>query len=173
MEPWPRLAEEIVYDGDRTIARRHYRQPDGTETTFDVTLHGSVVSVLAFDKSGKVVLARQFRPGPERVLFDLPSGYVEDDEDIASAAARELAEETGYEGTMRHAGRTTPNAYSTEVRHIFVATDCERRKEPETEDDEDIEVVLVTVDRLRELLRSDELTVVDGAYLALDALGLL
>ncbi len=173
MEPWPRLAEEIVYDGDRTIARRHYRQPDGTQTTFDVTLHGSVVSVLAFEKGGKVVLARQFRPGPERVLFDVPSGYVEDDEDIASAAARELAEETGYEGTLRQVGRTTPNAYSTEVRHIFVATDCERRKETDTEDDEDIDVVLVTVDRLRELLRSDELTVVDGAYLALDVLGLL
>ncbi|HEV2760348.1 MAG TPA: NUDIX hydrolase [Acidimicrobiales bacterium] len=173
MEPWPRLAEEIVYRGDRTIARRHYRQPDGAETTFDVTLHGSVVSVLALDEGGKVVLARQFRPGPERVLFDLPSGYVEDDEDVASAAARELAEETGYVGTMREVGRTTPNAYSTEVRHIFVATDCRRRQEPDTEDDEDIEIVLVTVDRLRELLRGDELTVVDGAYLALDVLGLL
>ena len=173
MEPWPRLDEEVVYQGDRTMARRRYRQPDGRETTFDITLHGSVVSVLAFDDGGQVILARQFRPGPERVLFDLPSGYVEEGEDIAVAAARELAEETGYQGSLRELGRTTPNAYSTEVRHIFVATDCRRATETVTEDDEDIEVVLVTVERLRELVRTDQLTVVDGTYLALDLLGLL
>jgi hypothetical protein len=68
-------------------------------------------------------------------------------------------------------GRTTPNGYSTEVRHIFVARDCRRVQGQETEPDEEIEIVLVSVDELRLLLRDDQLTVVDGAYLALDTLG--
>ena len=173
MEPWARLGEEVVYEGDRTLTRRTFRRPDGGESGYDITLHGAVVAVLALDEDDRVVLTRQFRPGPERVLFDLPAGFVDDGESPADAAARELAEETGYEGSLREVGRTTPNAYSTEVRHVFAATGCRRAREPQTEGDEEIEVGLVTVDRLRELLRGDQLTVVDAAYLALDALGRL
>jgi ADP-ribose pyrophosphatase len=173
VEPWPRLSEDVVYQGDRTIARRRYRQPDGQETGYDVILHGSVVSVLALDEVDRVVLTRQFRPGPERVLFDLPSGFIDDGESPEEAAARELAEETGYEGSLREVGCVTPNAYSTEARHVFVATGCRRSEEPDTESNEDIDVELVSVDRLRELLRAGDLSVVDAAYLALDALGRL
>lgn len=173
MEPWARVGEQVVYQGDQRLSRRRYRQPDGRESGYDVILHGPVVAVLAIDEDDLVVLTRQFRPGPERVLFDLPGGFVDDGESPADAAARELAEETGYEGPLREVGRTTPNAYSTEVRHVFAATGCRRSQEPDTEGDEDIEVSLVSVERLRELLREDQLTVVDAAYLALDALGRL
>ncbi len=173
VEPWERLGEEIVHEGDRTMVRRRYRRPDGGEAGYDVTLHGPVVSVLALTDEDEVVLTRQFRPGPERVLLDLPSGFVDDGEDPGAAAARELAEETGYHGALSSVGRTTPNAYSTEVRHIFVARHCRPSKTQDTEPDEDIEVVLVSLEELRRLLRHDQLTVVDGAYLALDAVGML
>jgi ADP-ribose pyrophosphatase len=168
MEPWPRVGEEIVYKVDRTLARRTYRRPDGEETSFDVVVQGPGVSVLALTDADEVVLTRQFRPGPERVLLDLPSGFVDEGEDLPAAAARELSEETGYEGRLTQVGRTTPSGYSTEVRHIFVARQCRRLQDQDTEPDEDIEVVLVSVDELRRLLRDDQLTVVDGAYLALD-----
>ena len=173
MEPWPCVGEQIVYQADRTVARRTYLRPDGEETTYDVILHGPGVSVLALTEDDEVVLTRQFRPGPERVLFDLPSGFIDAGEDPATAAARELAEETGYQGRLTEVGRTTPDAYSTQVRHIFVGRDCRRVQTQDTEADEDIEVVLVPVDELRRLLREDQLTVVDGAYLALDAVGRL
>jgi ADP-ribose pyrophosphatase len=173
MEPWPCVGEEIVYQADRTVARRTYRRPDGEEAGYDVILHGPGVSVLALTDDDEVVLTRQFRPGPERVLLDLPSGFIDDGEDPATAAARELAEETGYEGRLTEVGRTTPDAYSTQVRHIFVGRECRPVQTQHTEPDEDIEVVLVPVDELRRLLREDQLTVVDGAYLALDVVGRL
>jgi ADP-ribose pyrophosphatase len=173
MEPWPRLREEIVYQLDRTMARRTYRRPDGEETSYDVILHDPGVTVLALTEDNEVVLTRQFRPGPERIMLDLPSGFIDDGEDAETAAARELAEETGYEGTLVRVGRTTPNGYSTEVRHIFVARNCRRVQKQETEPDEDIEIVLVSLAQLRRLLRDDQLTVVDGTYLALDAIGRL
>ena len=84
-----------------------------------------------------------------------------------------LAEETGYEGSLAQVRRTTLSGYSTAVRHIFVARDCRRVQSQETEADEDVEIVLVSVDELRRLLRDDRLTAVDGAYLALDAVGQL
>jgi ADP-ribose pyrophosphatase len=163
----------MVYEGDLRMAHRRFRRADGGEASYDINLRPSGVSVLALTGDDQVVLALQFRPGPERVLYDLPSGFVDPGEEPAVAAARELAEETGYEGDMREVGRSTPDAYSTEVRHIFVATDCELTRQPDTDEDEDIEVVLVSLDQLRDLLRNDRLTTVDAAYLALDSLGLL
>ncbi len=55
----------------------------------------------------------------------------------------------------------------------LVARNCRRTRSRDTEPDEDIEVVLVPLGELRRFLREDQLSVVDGAYLALDALGLL
>ncbi len=54
-----------------------------------------------------------------------------------------------------------------------MARNCRRTRSRDTEPDEDIEVVLVPLGELRRFLREDQLSVVDGAYLALDALGLL
>lgn len=174
MEPWTRVAEELLYDGDHlSMARRHYRRPGGAEASFEVTLQAPGVSVLALTSDDRVVLVCEFRPGPERVVFDLPSGFMDPGEKPAAAASRELAEETGYRGALREVGRTTPHAYSSEVRHVFVARDCCRSADPDPQEDEDIQIELVTVDELRLMLRNDQLTVVDGAYLALDAAGLL
>lgn len=168
-----RVDEEVVYEGDRRMARRRYETPDG-KASFDVVLDGPGTAVLALTDDGRVVLTRQFRPGAERVVWDLPGGFVDEGETPVEAAARELREETGYEAAdLEVVAALFPGAYSTEQRHAVVARGCRPTTRPDTDDDERVEVRLVSLDELRRILRAGELTAVDAAYLALDHAGLL
>ena len=173
MEPYERLGEELVYAGAQTVVRRRYRSADGGTHTYEVTTHPGGVVVLPLTDEGEVVLTRQFRPGPERVFWELPSGFIDDGEDPAEAAGRELREETGFEGSIRAVGEVAPTPYSAEIRYVFAATGCRRVAEQATDPGEHVEVELVPLAELRRLLRGGELTTTDAAYIALDALGLL
>jgi ADP-ribose pyrophosphatase len=125
---------------------------------------------LAFTAEGSVILARQFRPGPEEMLLELPGGVVEEGQSPVEAARDELREETGYEGRIEPAGTMLESAYATKTKHIFVARDCVRVADPV---EQLIEPVLLSLGEFREHLRSGRLTDTDGAYRALDFIGLL
>jgi len=55
------------------------------------------VTNVAFTTESELILVRQFRPAVERYTLELPSGHVEKNESPAVSAARELAEECGFE----------------------------------------------------------------------------
>src|SRR4051812_31730023 len=56
------------------------------------------INVIALTADERVVLLRQFRPGANGICLEIPGGMMEPGEDPCTAAARELAEETGYTG---------------------------------------------------------------------------
>lgn len=159
--------------GVRRYIQRFYQMPDGREVRFDLKLEPRCVAILALTKENEVVLAKQFRPGPNRVLLEMPGGGVEPDEDPQAAAARELLEETGYQGELQFVTASVDCAYSTLERFNFVAINCERVSEPQLDENEFVEVVTLPLDDFRALLRSGELSDVESGYLGLDFLGLL
>jgi ADP-ribose pyrophosphatase len=68
------------------------------------------VNVIALTADQRVVLVRQYRPGVDRVCLEIPGGMIDPGEDPCAAAARELAEETGYTGgTFELLGKLAPN----------------------------------------------------------------
>lgn len=58
----------------------------------------------------EVVLIRQFRPPTGKYMWETPAGLIDPGEDVATAALRELAEETGFSGKIT---RLLPASYSS------------------------------------------------------------
>jgi ADP-ribose diphosphatase len=175
-QPWELLDERKRTGGWLPVVTRTYRMPDGSTSDWDIHDPGfTTVGVLALTPEGDVVLARQFRPGPAEILFDLPGGIVDPGETIAEAAARELAEETGYTGAaMEVVAGCWAFGASTWRRHVAVARNC-TVTQPVTSwgGDEYCEPVVMSVQDFRTVLRRGETTDIDLGYLALDAAGLL
>jgi ADP-ribose pyrophosphatase len=81
------------------------------------------VNVIAITPDQQVVLIEQFRVGANEVCLEIPGGMVDPGETPAEAAARELAEETGYTAPRWHLiGRVSPNpAIMTNWLYTFLA----------------------------------------------------
>jgi len=174
MGKWIKKNAEIVFSKyGRTIERRDFVLPNGKETDYYVIKTNSPVCVLALTPENEVILAKQFRVGPEEILMELPGGRMELNEKPEEAIKRELLEETGYSGNIQFVTRCLDCGYGTADRYCFVATDCKKVSEPEPDDNEFIEVIKIPLIDFRNFLRTGRLTDVEVAYLGLDYLNLL
>jgi 8-oxo-dGDP phosphatase len=124
--------------------------PKGIEVApFYLLEYPDWVHVVAIDAEDHVVLIRQYRHGYGGISLELPGGVMdpEDDGPIA-AAARELAEETGYTaGSYRLLASLSPNpATHTNRVHLVLAEQAALTKPPAPEADEDIFVLRVPIE---------------------------
>lgn len=173
MQPWQQVSEESVKVGFRKVLKRSYRLPNDEISEYTIFDEGQTACILALTPENEVILVKQFRPGPAKMLFELPGGGIEKNEEALAAAQRELLEETGYSGEMRFVTTAFHSAYSTMIRHCFVATNCKKIAEPTPDEHEFLETVLMSLPDFREHLRSGNLTDTTTGYLGLDALKLL
>ena len=149
---WETTNREVAYRCPGfDIVHQDATLPDGTETDFDYLADDPAVVVLPFTPGGDVVLVEEWRQAVERVNLALPAGGVEDgDTNLATAARRELAEETGYEAdSVERLGEFEPaNGISDAVFHYFVARNCEPTAEQDLDFDESIRVTTRPYDGL-------------------------
>lgn len=163
--------------GYLTVNTRSYVMPDGNLADWDILEGGRTVGIVAVTTDDQILLVRQFRPGPGRVLLELPGGMVEEDEEIERAARRELLEETGYAAeSVEVVGQTWLAAYATHQRYAVIAKGCRKifdsanSNGPKADSLEFIEPVCVSLADFYTHVRSGQLTDTDIAFLALDRL---
>ena len=115
-------------------------------------------NILALTKNQEAVLVRQYRHGVEEVLWEIPGGVVEDDEDPLDGVKRELLEETGYTASeFIQVGKIYPNpSFQTNTVYCFLALNAEKVAEQHLDDGEDIEVHLVPLDELIAMTKRGE-----------------
>jgi ADP-ribose pyrophosphatase len=103
---------------------------DGSRSTRDIAGHAGAVAMVAIDPDGNVLLVRQWRHAIGQALLEIPAGSLDRHpdgsvEDHATAAARELEEETGYRANRwRYLGRFySAPGFTSELLHIYLATE--------------------------------------------------
>lgn len=172
----PTRASERVYQG-RVVSLRLDTVvfPNGATGKREIVEHAPVVVIAPLDRHNRLVLVRQFRKAVEESLLELPAGGIDVGETPEQAVERELLEETGYRaGTLRPLGAFySAPGYCTELLHLFLAQDLEEGV-AEPEEDEVIELIHVTLENAKQLIRAGEVRdskSIAGIYRLLDYLG--
>ncbi len=117
---------------------------DGHRSTRDIAAHPGGVCVVAIDPDDRVLFVRQWRHAIGGPLLEIPAGTLDRGpdgsiEEHAGAAARELEEETGSRaGSWRYLGPFyTAPGFTSEVMHLYLATDLVAADEGGLGPDED------------------------------------
>jgi 8-oxo-dGTP pyrophosphatase MutT (NUDIX family) len=151
--------------------------PNGTvvENYFVRESHGFCI-IFALTPAADVILVRQYKHGFGEVILELPAGAIDDGEEPAACAARELREETGYAGRPPEliasyiADPTNSNARF----YVYLIRNAELLHEPEPEPTESITVERVPLGSIRDRIGPGGIEVgshVAAIYATLDRLG--
>lgn len=139
--------------------------PGGGTAARDYVRHVGAVAVVALDDAGQVVLIRQYRHPVGRHLWELPAGLMDvSGEDLAAAAARELAEEadlTAGAVDVLVDLHSSPG-FSNEVVRVFLARDLADvpadQRHDRRDEEADLQVVRIDLDEAVRMVLAGEIT---------------
>lgn len=121
----------------------------------------AVVVIARHIEEDKLIVIRQFRVPINDYVIELPAGLVDGDESFEEAVKRELKEETGLDLISIDKEETKEKVYvsagMTDESIALVRCTCNGVISNENlEDDEDIEVIMLSKSEARELIKSNE-----------------
>jgi ADP-ribose pyrophosphatase len=94
---WKKISDQkITLNRFRSMQKKRYQLPSGHRDNFYIFGRGRVIAALVVRPDKQIVLAKQFRVGPELVRWELPGGRIERGETPRQAVIREVQEEVGY-----------------------------------------------------------------------------
>ncbi len=127
--------------------------PNGKTAHRDVVEHPGAVAVAAITENNELLMVKQFRAGPKKVLLEIPAGKLEYGENPAECAIRELEEETGFLATniFKVAETYTSPGFANELLHIYVAKDL-KLTSTNPDEDEFLEIEKIPISELKKMV---------------------
>ena len=119
----------------------------GLDVRREVVSHPGAVVIMPVDDDGRIHWITQFRYAAGKTLLELPAGTLEEGEEPEACARREIVEEVGYAADNWRAlgGFYSAPGFCSEYLYAFLATGL-REEYADGDEDEDIEVVPLTLD---------------------------
>ncbi|MDE6066453.1 MAG: NUDIX hydrolase [Duncaniella sp.] len=143
-----------------TVRRDTVRLPNGTiHPEYYVLEYPKWINVLAITADGEYVMVKQYRHGLGVVATELCAGVVEEGEDPLDGAKRELLEETGYAGgewELSMVISANPGSQNN-LAYCYTARGVEKVAGQNLDETEDISVVLLSEDEVRDMLVNDDI----------------
>ncbi|MGF1695192.1 NUDIX hydrolase [Vibrio kyushuensis] len=143
-----------------SLIEEDIRLPNGNTISHTTIAHPGAAVILPVTAEGDLILINQFRPSLKKWLLELPAGTIEPNEQPLQCALRELEEETGYSAEeWIPLGQVTPLAgFCDEIQHLYVAKNLSKTQRYDCDEDEFIEVVIMPVEKVKELITNDTIT---------------
>lgn len=165
------IKSEMIYEGRILNLRLDTVElPNQKYSKREIVEHSKAVCIIPV-KDGKVFFVKQFRKAIEKVIFELPAGLVEVNEEPRAAAIREMREEIGYNAHQVEYlfdGYSSPG-FTDEKTLYFLAQDLYH--DPlVTDEDEFLEVTEVAMEEALRMVLDGEIedakTIIGILYLA-------
>lgn len=157
---WKTIASAYIHRNPFIKLRRDTRQaPEFGQHDFYILEFPHWVNVVAITEDEELVLVRQFRHGLGQENLEVPGGIVDPGEEPATAAVRELREETGFAPAKLEllAAVSVNPAIQDNWCHLFLATGCQRVGEQRLDGTESIAVELIPVGEVGKMLSTGQI----------------
>ncbi len=91
------LTSQNIFNGNFiNIYRDTVELPSGKVAEREYIKHPGAVAILAIDSENNIIMERQFRHPVGKIMYEIPAGKIDPNEDELTCGRRELVEETGY-----------------------------------------------------------------------------
>lgn len=157
---WEKISSKyIVKENWATLRVDTCKMPDGTLIPdYYVLEYPDWVNAIALTEDNQVIIVHQYRHAAEEVVLELPGGCIEKGESPEQGVRRELLEETGYEfkevellSTLYANPATAKNKT-----YCYLAKGGKHVAKQNLDRGEEIEVELVSLDKLKELVLNNK-----------------
>lgn len=159
---WKTLSSEYLFNDQWFKVRKEVCETPGGKIVDPYYVYDfpTWVGAVPVTDDGRIVMVRQYRHALGETCIEIPGGCVDDtDKNFEEAIARELLEETGFVfSSYEYLGKISPNpSTNSNLLHMFLARGGKKIAGQQLDGNEEIEVMLLSIEELKQLLRENKI----------------